>query len=407
MTPEQAESFAREAVFASTSWRAARHGIRLMARQQGARPASIRDLYARRARGEVGGFTIPAVNVRGLTFDVARALFRAMHATEGIAIFELNRAEMTFTAQSPDEFAAVVLAAALAEGWRGPVYLQGDHLMANAAAYGADPAKEIAELERIVRECITAGFFCIDIDASTLVDLSFATVPEQQRVNAELTARLVGVVRSCEQAGVSVSIGGEIGEVGGHNSTEEELRAYVEQVEALAGPRQLAKVSVQTGTKHGGFVLPDGSTASVALDFGTLERLGAVAREYGMAGAVQHGASTLPDDLFGRFPAVECAEVHLATGFQDLVIDHPAFPPGLRKEIHAWTVRELDGERGADETDAQFLRKARRKAWGPFKRQAWDIPAEAREEIGRSLEGRFVRTIESLNAVGTLRFVKD
>ena len=40
----------------------------------------------------------------------------------------------------------------------------------------------------------------------------------------------------------------------------------------------LSKVSVQTGTSHGGVPLPGGGVAEVKLDFGTLERLSAVAR---------------------------------------------------------------------------------------------------------------------------------
>ena len=55
-----------------------------------------------------------------------------------------------------------------------------------------------------------------------------------------------------------------------------------------------------------------------------LGRLGEVARQYGLAGAVQHGASTLPDSMFHRFPEVETAEIHLATGWQNALYDHPA-----------------------------------------------------------------------------------
>jgi hypothetical protein len=126
--------------------------ISVAARRYGAVLASIAPYYAARGRGEVAAdFTVPAINVRGLTFDVASACFRAMRATtSGPVIFELNRAEVTFTAQPPRDFAACVLAAALAEGWRGPVFIQLDHLMANAAAYAADPERELGELESLI-----------------------------------------------------------------------------------------------------------------------------------------------------------------------------------------------------------------------------------------------------------------
>ncbi|MFC2173462.1 hypothetical protein ACFLU6_12645, partial [Acidobacteriota bacterium] len=35
-------------------------------------------------------------------------------------------------------------------------------------------------------------------------------------------------------------------------------------------------------------------------------------KEFGISGSVQHGASTLPDGAFNRFPEHETAEVHLS-----------------------------------------------------------------------------------------------
>src|ERR1700755_1660225 len=42
----------------------------------GVRSASIQDLYMARGRGDVKGFTVPAINVRGMAYDTARAIFR-------------------------------------------------------------------------------------------------------------------------------------------------------------------------------------------------------------------------------------------------------------------------------------------------------------------------------------------
>src|SRR5207244_12940704 len=109
-------------------------------------------------------------------------------------------------------------------------------------------------------------------------------------------AELTALMRSLETDGVTVSVGGEIGEVGKENSNEAELVAYLEgyrrELEARApGAVGISKVSVQTGTSHGGVPLPDGSVAEVKLDFEVLRRLGEVARSHGLAGAGQHGAS--------------------------------------------------------------------------------------------------------------------
>ena len=94
----------------------------------------------------------------------------------------------------------------------------------------------------------------------------------------------------------------------------------------------LSKISIQTGTSHGGVVLPDGSIANVNLDFGILLKLSRAARSaYGMGGTVQHGASTLPENAFGKFVESEAIEVHLATNFQNIIFDH--LPEGLRTEM--------------------------------------------------------------------------
>ena len=120
--------------------------------------------------------------------------------------------------------------------------------------------------------------------------------------------------------------------------------------------------------------LPDGGVAEVKLDFEVLRELGEVARrDYGLAGAVQHGASTLPDELFHRFPAVETAEIHLATGFQNALYEHPAFPEALHREIEAWCYANAADERKDGQTDQQFVYTTRKKAIGPFKRQLWDL----------------------------------
>jgi len=348
----------------------------------GARSASIHELYMARARGEVGGFTVPAINIRAQTFDMARTICEAATAADaGAVIFELARSEQTYTYQRPIDYATSVLAGAIAADWRGPVFIQGDHYQFNAKKYAADPDATTEEIRRACRLAVEAGYRNIDIDSSTLVDLSKATLDEQQRENYIRATELTALVRTLESDGVTISVGGEIGEVGKKNSTEAELRAYLdgfnrELEDQAPGALGLSKVSVQTGTSHGGVPLPGGGVAEVKLDFDVLRRLGEVARSYGAAGAVQHGASTLPDELFHHFPAAETAEIHLATGFQNLLYDHPAFPSELLAEIVEWCGANAADERKDGETDEQFIYKTRKKAIGPFKRQLWDLPAK-------------------------------
>ena len=363
----------------------ARWLIHEAAQALGARTASIHELYMARARGEVNGFTVPALNLRAQVFDMARTVYEtAASADVGAVILELARSEQTYTFQRPVDYYTSVVAGAIAAGWEGPVFVQGDHYQFNAKKYADDAEGTTEEIRRACRLAIEAGYRNIDIDSSTLVDLSKPTVDEEQRENYVRAAELTALIRSLEADGVRISVGGEIGEVGKKNSTEEELRAYLDgfrrELEARApGAPGLSKVSVQTGTSHGGVPLPDGTVAEVKLDFEVLRRLGEVAREHGLAGAVQHGASTLPDELFHRFPAVETAEIHLATGFQNTLYEHRAFPAELHRAIEAWTFANAADERKEGQTDQQFVYTTRKKAIGPFKRELWDLAGK--EEI--------------------------
>jgi fructose/tagatose bisphosphate aldolase len=366
-----------EAVVAAARWI-----VWEAAQELDARSASIHELYEARARGEVSGFTVPAINIRTQTFDMARTVFEQALAGEvGTVILELARSEQTYTYQRPIDYATSVLAGAIAAGWGAPVFIQGDHYQFNRAKYLADPDKMTEEIRGACRLAIEAGYRNIDIDSSTLVDLDQPTIDAQQRENYRRAAELTALIRELEPDGVTISVGGEIGEVGKQNSSVEELRAYLEgyrrELDRLAESAVgISKVSVQTGTSHGGVPLPDGGVATVKLDFEVIRQLGEVARAYGLAGAVQHGASTLPDELFHHFAVVETAEIHLATGFQNALYDHPAFPRELTAEIEGWCGANALDERKPDQTDEQFLYTTRKKALGPFKRQLWDLPTK-------------------------------
>jgi fructose/tagatose bisphosphate aldolase len=403
------DQLARAAVFGDGHERElARWLIWQIGQSVGVRASSIHDLYMARGRGEVGGFTVPAMNIRGMAYDTARSIFRtAKRMDAGAFILEIARSEIVYTEQRPGEYVAVMLAAALREGFRGPVFIQGDHFQVNAKKFAVDAAAEVDGVKALAREAITAGFYNIDIDTSTLVDLSKGSLDEQQRLNYEIGIDILREVRSLEPEGVTISIGGEIGEVGSHNSTVEELRAYMDGLtrtlpRGLAG---LSKISVQSGTSHGGVVLPDGSIADVKLDLKTLEDLSRVAREeYGLAGAVQHGASTLPDDAFGNFPRVETAEIHLATNFQTMLYDQ--LPAGLRQEIYDWLRANAKDERKPSDSEEQFFYKTRKKALGPFKQRFWDLPDEVKATLARAYDRKFDFLFTQLGIGGTAAAVR-
>lgn len=408
---DETDVLVRGAVFGATQQIKddSRRAIRELALSRGIFPASIQGLYEAASKEAYTGITVPASNIRGITYDVARAAFKAAIRDEvGAFMFEIARSETDYTAQRPAEYSACILAAAVKEGFTGPVFILGDHFQVNRSRYDSDPEEEMNAIKELIREAVSAGFYNIDIDASTLVDLDRPSIEEQQERNGLVTAELTKLIRSIEPEGTTICVGGEIGEIGKGNSTVDDLRAFMTgyRKHLGSGITGIAKISVQTGTTHGGVVLPDGSMAHVNIAFDTLKELSKLAREeYGMGGAVQHGASTLPDEAFVMFPQAGTVEVHLATGYQNIIYDCPFFPKDLLDEIYAHLADKYSSERKPGESEHQFLYKTRKKAFGDFKEEMWLLPEESLGGIRSLLEDRFTLLFNSLNVVNTAELV--
>jgi fructose/tagatose bisphosphate aldolase len=378
-----------------------------IAKQMGAVPASIQSLYEEMGRN-YPGFTVPAINIRGLTYDTAKVIFKkAIEKNIGALIFEIARSEIGYTKQRPIEYSAAVLAAAVKAGFTGPVFIQGDHFQLVRKYYLDDPKPETDYVKGLIKEAIEAEFYNIDLDTSTLVDLDQEDLKEEQRRNFEAAAELAAYIREIEPAGVTVSIGGEIGEIGGKNSTSEELRAYLDGFkETMKAGKGVSKLSVQSGTSHGGVVLPDGSLAHVKIDFDTLREMSGVARkEYGLSGAVQHGASTLPDEAFHKFPETGTSEVHLATGFQNIMYDNPALPAEFRDEVYKHIKENFGNEQKEGQTDEQFFYKTRKKGFGNLKQKWWDLPNDVKDPIMKELSDKFELLFNELKVNGSKELV--
>jgi fructose/tagatose bisphosphate aldolase len=374
--------------------------------------SSIQPLYDAMGKKEVTGFTVPAINLRGITYYSAQSVFRAaLNGNVGALIFEIARSEIGYTEQRPAEYTTAVTAAAIKTGFRGPLFLQGDHFQINAKKYAGDPAMETESVKSLIREAIEGGFYNIDIDASTVVDLSKPTIKEQQEGNYTITADLTAIIRQIEPEGMTISVGGEIGEVGTKNTTVEEFEVFMEGYrEELKKKgkdiKGISKISIQTGTSHGGVPLPNGSIAKVKIDFDTLERISEKAKSgFGLSGAVQHGASTLPDEAFDKFPKTGTSEIHLATGFQNIIYDSENFPNEVRDKIYDYINSELRGEKKEADTEEQFVYKTRKKGFGPFKEDLWSLSPDILAAIGGELERQFSFLFDKLNVRDTKKVV--
>ncbi len=383
--------------------------IRKIAEEQGIWLDSTQKLYEAMAKNEAGGFTVPAINIRTFTFDTARLIFQLMKKKKvGPVIFELARTEIKYTDQPMPEYATVILAAAIAAGYKGPVFVQGDHFQIKEEKY-FDPQKqdeELSALKKLIHESVGAGIYNIDIDASTLVRLDSEDLMAQQLHNYSATAEMTKFIRTIQPKEITVSVGGEIGEIGGKNSTPEEFKAFIDGYKKLLpeGMKGIIKVSVQTGAAHGGIILPDGSRADIKLDLDVLQKISEEAKKYGLAGTVQHGASTLPDKYFDMFPQKKCIEVHLATAYMDIVFNY--LPEELREKIYAFCRQNCADERKAEQTDEQFLMKTRKKACEPFKKELWNLSPDVKSKILKELETKFTMTFEKLGVCGTTETIE-
>ena len=117
--PDKIGALAREAALAADAKvkDKAQQTIRELTSKQGVFLSSIQGLYEAAGKGLYSGITVPAINIRGITYDVARAVFRAALRNDvGAFIFEIARSETGYTGQRPGEYAACVLAAARRPG---------------------------------------------------------------------------------------------------------------------------------------------------------------------------------------------------------------------------------------------------------------------------------------------------
>lgn len=378
--------------------------IRDIAKEKGIYPASIHYFYTEYMRKQGITFTVPAFNIRFLPYHSIRRIFRsAVKREAGPFIIEIARSEIEYTGQKPFMYSACVFAAAVREGYSGPVFIQGDHFQFNRKRFFSDREGEIEELKSLIVDALNAGFLNIDIDASTLIDLESKDEESEQRLNGEMTALMTEFIRNVEKE-VTVSIGGEIGEIGGRNSTPDDLRAFMKiynsEIDRRGALPGLSKISVQTGTKHGGFILPDGRRAHAKVDFEVIRTLSKIAREeFNMGGVVQHGASTLPDELFHLFPEAGTLEIHLATEFQNIILDHRALPQVLKEEMRDYIFKRFGFEKG-DESDEQFYYRYRKYCAKDFNQILWNMNEDILNDIMEDIERKVDFYFDSLKVTG-------
>jgi hypothetical protein len=89
-----------------------------------------------------------------------------------------------------------------------------------------------------------------------------------------------------------------------------------------------------------------------------------------------------------------------------LIYENPAFPLEFKDEIYKYLRKTFAHEKKPGDTDGQFIYQTRTRAFGPFKKKLWELPAQVRSKIGEDLERKFVFLFERLNVQRTGELVK-
>ena len=360
--------------------------------------SSTSKLYSHRLTNHLS-FTTPAFNIRTLTYDLARCLFRLMKQTQtSSVVFELSKSERGYTEQTFPQFTSSILAAAIKEGYIGPVFMQADHTQVDLENYKKDAVGELNHLKSLIKEAIQSGMRNIDIDASTLVDLAKPTIIEQQKDNIIITSELINSARMHEKPEYPLTIGGEVGHIGEQNTTREEVEVFLSEVKKRLEKDGMQKLSIQTGTTHGGVVSKEGKVQEMGVDFALLSDIASFVPSYELLGVVQHGASTLPLTLFSSFPASHTLEIHLSTQMQNILFE--TLPQEIKETLENWTL-EKHPHTDMDLSKEQHLYKTRKFSLGEHKQLLWEMSSEEKEAFLTSASAYFSSLFESLQIHNT------
>jgi hypothetical protein len=71
-----------------------------------------------------------------------------------------------------------------------------------------------------------------------------------------------------------------------------------------------------------------------------------------------------------------------------------------------WLRQNCADERKPGETEEQFLYKTRKKTFGPFKRELWELPEENRARYGEAMEKKLEFLFDQLGVRSTRSLVE-
>jgi len=350
-------------------------------------PASGQVLYRSIGKNYYKKSAIPKINQRALIPYLYRIMLKVMRKLNVVAMDQIAISEAIYivggdTRKSPAiAMAQAILAGVGSEGVT-PVFNSRDHLQVNRKAYDNDPVAALRNRADTIRDDVLNGkIYSVDLDTSTLAltPEENKDVTEQQRPNFESAVKLTIFARLLEAIYKvpSIALNGEVGEVGTEVVTPQELRAYLkgyrdtldqfvgqqaedmlqwirdnngifgftdeemDKIEHAIGYELvpfhgLEAMSAQVGTKHGGVKVkgkPWKRTGNPVVNMERLEELADICREFGLAGLILHGASSISEEELAEAVKRGAIAVHLATYIHDRIFSHPKFPTELVSKL--------------------------------------------------------------------------
>ncbi len=359
-------------------------------------PASLKGLYAMAARGQTPKFTVPAVSLRAMTYAGGRSAFQAAWETgTGALVFNLDGAAKP--AQSPLDYATCLLAAAIREGYEGPLFLEADFLHAQPVTDEAAHGDELERLKELAEEALNEGFFNLEFDTTRLENLTLPDPTEQEQACYLDCAALASFVRQTEPGGVGSAIGIRFNCHGDLEHRVQRLRAFMTGFET----EFTSRAGHVPGISKFNLNIRGEEDLGMAVDFAEV-----ALREYWLPTSVGQEGAALPDDLIEAVVDLPFVEVHLGSRLEERIFDHPAFPAQLRQAMQRW-IEACASARQAGQSDEDLRLAMRPLAYEQFKRELWDLPGQTQEAIMADLKADLVEIIRRLRVEDSIHLVID
>lgn len=249
---------------------------------------------------------------------VIPGIMRAAEELDAVVAFELTRTEGGvsggYTGQTPEDFAATLLAHAEACNFTKPFIIHADHVTITDTSQ-----EELEAARQLIAAQMAAGFTSFALDAS------FNPLSDNIRIVNDLAIPI-------QEAGYGLEVElGEVKSVGSEsNLTEvEEVSTFLDNLANKRITPQL--LAIDNGSKTGNYL--DGQVVRI-----DLERTGEifdVARKRGLAGLVQHGITGTPLRIVGKLADFGIRKGNIGTLWQNVA--HAGLPLDLMDAMRQWS----------------------------------------------------------------------